>query len=280
MQHPLISIDQLIRDSWDVTKADWRKTLRYTLLPIVITTCLNLLFAGLGFLFKELENNLWYSVLSMIPSWVITAWFTVRLYKYVLKRDHGQQPTSTDTHVSVKELAILFLIVALMVIVTTAGTILFIIPGIWIGTLISFSVFLFLEDHKTGVSALKASKALVQGRWWATFGRRVVPGLVSSAAAMAAMFIFVFGALIASAILFGIGYALQLVITAALFDKILMAIGVIWLILLLIALIVGGLLLSVCATLFNAVVSAKLFHALKQTPIEPAREIVTATTQN
>lgn len=59
-----------------------------------------------------------------------------------------------------------------------AGMILFIIPGIIVAIWFIFSGYTLVLEDKRGTQALKASKALVKGRWWAVFGRSVVIGLV------------------------------------------------------------------------------------------------------
>lgn len=51
------------------------------------------------------------------------------------------------------------------------GTILLIIPGIIFFVWFSFSVYAYLHEGLGGTSALKRSKQLVKGYWWAVFGR-------------------------------------------------------------------------------------------------------------
>lgn len=52
----------------------------------------------------------------------------------------------------------------------TVGTILLILPGIWIGNLLIYADILAVRGAKP-TAALRASKKLVTGNWWGTFGR-------------------------------------------------------------------------------------------------------------
>jgi hypothetical protein len=49
-----------------------------------------------------------------------------------------------------------------------------VIPGIWLMVAWSVAIPVMLVEGRGGFAALKRSFALVQGRWWATFGRLVV----------------------------------------------------------------------------------------------------------
>lgn len=50
------------------------------------------------------------------------------------------------------------------------GTILVIIPGIWIYVMLSLSTVIQVRDDKDAVAALKGSYELVTGDWWKVFG--------------------------------------------------------------------------------------------------------------
>jgi uncharacterized membrane protein len=50
-------------------------------------------------------------------------------------------------------------------------TILLIIPGIIFGIFYSFALYLLVFEGVSGLNAIKRSKALVTGYWWAVFGR-------------------------------------------------------------------------------------------------------------
>ncbi len=63
------------------------------------------------------------------------------------------------------------LVLILQGLVVLGGFILFIIPGVIFSIWFAFSGYIMIFEGKKGVEALKASKALVAGYWWAIFGR-------------------------------------------------------------------------------------------------------------
>ncbi len=60
---------------------------------------------------------------------------------------------------------------ALVGIVTMLGFVALIIPGILLMVWFMFAQFCFVDDGKRGVDAMRASRELVRGKWWAAFGR-------------------------------------------------------------------------------------------------------------
>lgn len=65
-----------------------------------------------------------------------------------------------------------FLILTLLVgLATTVGFILLIIPGIIVMVWFAFSQFFFVTESLRGTAAMRASRELVRGNWWAVFGR-------------------------------------------------------------------------------------------------------------
>lgn len=58
------------------------------------------------------------------------------------------------------------------------ASLLLVLPGIYFGVCYTFASWVYLTEGKTGMDALRRSKELVSGRWWAVFGRLVVMLLV------------------------------------------------------------------------------------------------------
>lgn len=63
-------------------------------------------------------------------------------------------------------------------------TLLLIIPGIIFGIFYSFVLYLFIFEDVRGMNAIKRSKALVTGYWWAVFGRTCFMILVAILASL------------------------------------------------------------------------------------------------
>lgn len=64
--------------------------------------------------------------------------------------------------------------------ITMAGLILFIIPGIIIGVYYSLALVVCVVEGKKGTDALRQSKALVSGHWFKVFWRQLALGLLAS----------------------------------------------------------------------------------------------------
>lgn len=79
------------------------------------------------------------------------------------------------------------LFVALLVLL---GTILFLIPGIIFLVWYYFAIYVVVLDNKKGWTAMKESRELVRGRWWATAWRLFAPNVVFGAAVVLIQFIF------------------------------------------------------------------------------------------
>ena len=58
------------------------------------------------------------------------------------------------------------------------GLLLFIVPGIIFSVWFAFSFYVVVLDGKEGTEAMRESKKLVEGRWFDTFLRLLVPSLL------------------------------------------------------------------------------------------------------
>ena len=63
---------------------------------------------------------------------------------------------------------------------TIAGFILFIIPGIYIGVRLAISIEALVVEGRRGTEAMGRSWGLVGGHWWHAFGTLVVAGLLTA----------------------------------------------------------------------------------------------------
>jgi hypothetical protein len=73
---------------------------------------------------------------------------------------------------------IIFSCVLVVYIATVGGFLLFIIPGIFIGILLMFSLLAVLFEDAGWLSAIKRSCELVWGNWWRTFAVIIFPALI------------------------------------------------------------------------------------------------------
>jgi hypothetical protein len=92
------------------------------------------------------------------------------------------QPTDWRASVSyaLRLLPALLLLVVLWALGIGLGTLLFIVPGIWLYISWAFALPALLVEGKRGPSALGRSFELVRGRWWKTFGVIVLGFLLAA----------------------------------------------------------------------------------------------------
>jgi len=64
--------------------------------------------------------------------------------------------------------------------VVILSTIFLIIPGIIVGTYLTFYSYVFIIEGEKGINALKRSWALVKGNWWKVFGRLILLNVIFS----------------------------------------------------------------------------------------------------
>ena len=145
--------------------------LLYSLIPLVI------IFAGgltLGILGPNINN--WLEliiVILFVASFLVLVYFSIRAYAgmFLLVKKNYEGDVK-ETFKETKEIIWPYLVVAFLTgILVLLWTLLLIIPGIIFSIFYSFAVFCFFFEGKVGMAALKRSKELVKGYWWAVAGR-------------------------------------------------------------------------------------------------------------
>lgn len=168
----LISISDLIHESWIFFKSDWKAiTLRNAwMIPLIIVY---VTFYAIGLA----TNHPFLVLLGILVLMIGSILVTLNVTRYLLTKEGGASQATKD-----KGLAQLFLpallIGLLSVLGVLGGSLLFLLPGIWFGVASSFAYFAFLEEGVTGAGALGRSMELVKGRWWKSLWRLFIPGLV------------------------------------------------------------------------------------------------------
>ncbi|MCX6781878.1 MAG: hypothetical protein NTW66_02065 [Candidatus Magasanikbacteria bacterium] len=180
----LIKAGEIIKNSWQTYLENWKKLIPYMLLLFVPNFVLGI--AGIASLYLDrfatsdafvLTNNL-IVIAIFVASIIFTVWASMSIAKNLgsiignktaLTYKESFSSTSHLIWPVIYTSLLLFLIVV-------GGTILFIIPGIIFSIWFSFTFYTILFEEKRGANALKASKELVVGRWWAIFWRLFAPG--------------------------------------------------------------------------------------------------------
>ncbi len=255
---PLISISDLTHQSWQFFTAHWKELAKRASLIILLLLAYVLLGA------PAIAAGYYKSYVVILVLFILGVFVAMNhLYLFILKADHPTPPATLSSR------AIDLLPAALFVALLTGlsivlGTILFVIPGIWLSLALGFSHFSLLEDDAHGTKALRASYDLVKGRWWATFWRMFVPNLIVIAITGMINFCIwlVIGLLVGGSILalFAGTGSMMGAQTQNIAGG---AIGIILMVLMLIVGFVSQVVLLFVSFCIPSIINVKLFHALK-----------------
>lgn len=125
-------------------------------------------FVGLGLV------TFLFSLLSlMVNLWVQIAFF------YAVREKEAKTNAKNLLALSWSKIFSYSWVLFLMGVISIAGFMLFIVPGIIFSIWFSLSLYVFVFENLKGMQALYRSKELVKGHWWAVFGRLFIFGLVA-----------------------------------------------------------------------------------------------------
>ncbi len=111
--------------------------------------------------------------LVMLAAYIFAIYLSIIFYGGLMLAVANEQINSVrDAFNRAKPMGKDLFVVALIVgILVSLASLLFIIPGIYLAVCWAFAMWLAVLEGKKGMAALKASKAMVDGRWFAVFGR-------------------------------------------------------------------------------------------------------------
>lgn len=175
----LISIEQIIQQTFVLYKENWRRIAPY--LGILALPSLATFLVKFGFSFLE-KNAATTSlgILFMTIFSIISLGATMMFIRVVAKTIHNEKPdpVKEELFAGLRLIWPALLSSVLVGLAVLGGLILLIIPGIIFAIWFSFTAYSVALDEKKGAEALKESHNLVRGRWWAVFWRLVIPGLL------------------------------------------------------------------------------------------------------
>lgn len=164
-------------------KNGWRQLLPYMVLLFVPTVLLSILgIVGTQLTVWAPKSAMPTNVIVLVAyvaSLVFSIWVTVALTKALANLEQGTpaedwQAVFNHTGPSMWPFIYSSILAGLIVI---GGTLLFIVPGIIFAVWYAFVLYSVVLDNKRGLEALRASKAVVTGRWLAVLWRLLLPGL-------------------------------------------------------------------------------------------------------
>lgn len=177
----------ILKESWEIYKARFKTLIIINLIPLAIIAIFGLI-GGFGALSGRLLNfnfggyglivTIIYVLIAAISLIYISLWGAVAQI-YAIK-DHAEQIEWMEAFKrSQKKITAFFGTNLLVGLITFAGIILLIVPGIIFGLWFSQASFLVIEEDLAGTMALKRSKALVKGRLGTMFGKFFYIGLIT-----------------------------------------------------------------------------------------------------
>lgn len=184
----LISISEILDKGWNSYTSKFREFVPYMGLLFVPF----LIFGSLGFLMAPLmETGMspGMTLLVVIAVGLVVGiffmWCIMALMRATREAIQGQSLSPWKQHLgNVKHLIWPMIYTSILAaLIILGGTLLFIIPGIIFGVWYGFVSYAVTLDEKKGMEALRFSKQLVSGRWWAILFRVFVPAFLVSLAA-------------------------------------------------------------------------------------------------
>ncbi|MFH1078605.1 MAG: hypothetical protein V1745_05005 [Patescibacteria group bacterium] len=166
----------LVVDSWKLFTSTWNTSVK---------TSIYFLYVGLAVFVAAILTKVHpvffvFEGLVGLAAGITVVWITIQLYQTMLNLEAGKKPLApADAQKKAWSLLLSLIWVGLLVgLATLGGTLLFILPGIYLAIALGFSQVILIDQGLRGTQALSASRALVKGRWWGTFWRLLVGGIV------------------------------------------------------------------------------------------------------
>lgn len=182
----LLSIKDLIKKSYELYAKNAKLFFTYAVIVSIPSIALSFLVTVLRSVFNLRELTFLttlYAILFLIlsiVSYFLSLWFSIAFIKAVSDRYNEKNAESIKkVIIDTKKLIVPTLIVSILSgLAVLAGLLLLVIPGIIFSIWFAFSFYVVVLDSKEGTEAMRESKKLVTGRWFATFVRLFIPSLL------------------------------------------------------------------------------------------------------
>jgi hypothetical protein len=163
----LHSISSLFSDSWKLYKERWQVLVEIVLLP-TLAVVLGYVLLYLGFPFSILGGLIVFVgyiifIFSMLP---------------VIFSLHHTAGVDASYQATIGWFWPFVWVTILELLAVLGGSIMLLIPGIWLAVALMLMAYVFVIEHRRGVDALRQSKDYIKGYWWAVLGRVLLLGLI------------------------------------------------------------------------------------------------------
>jgi len=182
--------EDIIKKMFAIYKKYWKELLPYMgmlFLPTLVLTLLGMTSVFLNYYVPASSPFTNLTIVAVFAaSLVFSFWATIALAKE-LRNLIEEKPVVGWKNIFTNSSRLIWPMIYTSILTTLivfAGTLLLIIPGIIFAVWYAFAFYELIYEEKKGWSALKASKELVVGRWWAIVWRMTLPSLLVGLIAM------------------------------------------------------------------------------------------------
>lgn len=180
----LISISAIIRESCSLYGKHFRAVVPYIVLIFLPSALIAIsgyaaLFVGELTAYGDMASNIVLGIM-LLAALIFHLWTSTALLRFTgLLAEGGNIPHWKTVYGSVIGRLWPFVYTSILTtIIVSAGFILFIIPGLIFTVWYAFVGFTLVIEGAKGFNALRASKALVVGRWWSILWRLFIPAAI------------------------------------------------------------------------------------------------------
>ncbi len=224
----LLSASEIISESINLYKKNFKTLVSYAGLVAFAAILMSFISEYAFPVLFTTQQPVWLLSLAIIALVIVTAllniWFMIALINVIAQLFTKQKVTTLKLMLkgASKHIVPAFLASILVGLMTVAGFIFFIIPGILFVVWFTFTTQGIALHGKKPIDAIKSSRKLVLGRWWAVLWRLLAPGVVFIIMIWAAQFVVgillsLLTSLIGTSTLLNIIITILLTVTAVLF---------------------------------------------------------------
>jgi hypothetical protein len=163
----LHSISSLFFDSWKLYKERWQVLVEIVLLPTLVVV--------LGYVLLYLGSP--FSVLGGLIVFIGYIIFVFSMLPVIFSLQHTAG-VDASYKATIKWFWPFMWVTILEIFAVMGGSIMLIIPGIWLGVALMLMTYVFVIEQRRGIDALRQSKDYIRGYWWAVLGRVLLLGLI------------------------------------------------------------------------------------------------------
>jgi hypothetical protein len=163
----LRSIGSLFSDSWKLYKERWQVLVEIVLLPTLVV--------ALGYVLFYLG-----SPFSLLGGLIIFIGYIIFVFSMlpVIFSLHHAAGVDASYKATIGWFWPFVWVTVLEILAVMGGSIMLIIPGMWLAVALMLMAYVFVIEHRRGVDALRQSKDYIKGYWWAILGRVLLLGLI------------------------------------------------------------------------------------------------------